>query len=131
MIICTFRLPVPHLFSLEIIQRFQMIQNRYGLINIGLYVLLIGRRCLVTRPRFHRGGINPFHRLAEFLHGNGFKGCITGHHPAGSMRCRLVPIRISLPLAKQGTVAHIQGNQQHFPGLCGYSPLRMTPSALM
>lgn len=99
---------------LEIVNRLDS-ANDVGSRSDVLYDLLhalVSHRGLVEGIGDNAGGVDTCHLCLILSHGQPLEGGRTGHQASGTVRCRAVPILVALANADQGTVTHIDGNQE-------------------
>ena len=101
---------------LEIIHGPDLLHDIYGRTNLGDNLLdtLVGHRRLIQGIPADAGGIDTGHLLTVFPQGQLCESFLPAHQPAGTMRCGVIPVRITFANADQAAVTHVDGDQQLF-----------------
>ena len=110
---------------LEIVDRLDSAKDFGGRLDV-LYDLLhalVSHGGLIEGVGDNAGGGDSCHLGLLLSHGQPLEGGAAGHQTSGTVRCRAVPILVTLANADQGAVTHIDGNQELLAGLGGNSAL--------
>ena len=110
---------------LKIVDRLDSADDLGGRLDVlnDLVHALVRHRRLVKGIGDDAGGVDTRHLRLILCHSKTLEGGRTGHQTSRAVRCRTIPILVTLTNADERAITHIDGNEQLLASLGRYCTL--------